>query len=179
MCIRDSSVADDEIKFGYAVTGTVHPARVTANAGAMPGDALVFTKRLGTGVIGTALTVSYTHLILDGSRQKPHPIRFDFERDAAGERHLPRMANQAEAGDVGAAVDGEPQHFLRRAPVQGEHLAHRFLDVVRLRQTALQCGPDHAGAEALGEDQRVARHRACVGGDLSLIHIYLDRKSVV
>ena len=49
------SVADDEIKFGYAVTGTVHPARIAANAGAMPGDALVFTKRLGTGVIGTAL----------------------------------------------------------------------------------------------------------------------------
>jgi len=49
------SVADDEIKFGYAVTGTVHPRRVKANAGAMPGDALVFTKRLGTGVISTAL----------------------------------------------------------------------------------------------------------------------------
>jgi selenide,water dikinase len=49
------SVADDEIKFGYAVTGTVHPARVKANAGARPGDALVFTKRLGTGVIATAL----------------------------------------------------------------------------------------------------------------------------
>jgi selenide,water dikinase len=49
------SVADEEIKFGYAVTGTIHPARVKANAGAMPGDALVFTKRLGTGVISTAL----------------------------------------------------------------------------------------------------------------------------
>ena len=49
------SVADDEIKFGYAVTGTVHPARVVTNAGARPGDALVFTKRLGTGVIATAL----------------------------------------------------------------------------------------------------------------------------
>jgi selenide, water dikinase len=49
------SVADDEIKFGYAVTGTVHPGRVMANAGARAGDALVFTKRLGTGVIGTAL----------------------------------------------------------------------------------------------------------------------------
>ena len=49
------SVADDEIKFGYAVTGTVHPDRVKANAGARPGDVLVFTKRLGTGVIGTAL----------------------------------------------------------------------------------------------------------------------------
>jgi selenide,water dikinase len=49
------SVADDEIKFGYSVTGTVHPARVKANAGARAGDALVFTKRIGTGVIGTAL----------------------------------------------------------------------------------------------------------------------------
>ena len=49
------SVADDEIKFGYAVTGTVHPDRVKANAGARAGDALVFTKRLGTGIIGTAL----------------------------------------------------------------------------------------------------------------------------
>jgi selenide,water dikinase len=49
------SVADDEMKFGYSVTGTVHPARIKANAGAMSGDALVFTKRIGTGVIGTAL----------------------------------------------------------------------------------------------------------------------------
>lgn len=49
------SVADDEIKFGYSVTGTVHPDRVKANSGARAGDALVFTKRIGTGVIGTAL----------------------------------------------------------------------------------------------------------------------------
>jgi len=49
------SIADDEIKFGYAVSGTIHPARVKANAGARAGDALVFTKRLGTGVISTAL----------------------------------------------------------------------------------------------------------------------------
>jgi len=49
------SVSDDEIKFGYAVTGTVHPERVKANGGARAGDALVFTKRIGTGVIGTAL----------------------------------------------------------------------------------------------------------------------------
>jgi selenide, water dikinase len=49
------SIADDEIKFGYAVTGTVHPDRVVANSGARPGDALVFTKRLGTGVIATAV----------------------------------------------------------------------------------------------------------------------------
>src|SRR5271170_1611153 len=49
------SVKDDEVKFGYAVTGTIHPDRVKTNAGARPGDALVFTKRIGTGVISTAL----------------------------------------------------------------------------------------------------------------------------
>ncbi len=49
------SVNDDEIKFGYSVTGTIHPARILANAGARLGDALMFTKQLGTGVIGTAL----------------------------------------------------------------------------------------------------------------------------
>ena len=49
------SVADAEIKFGYAVTGVVHPERVLTNARAQPGDALVLTKRLGTGIIATAL----------------------------------------------------------------------------------------------------------------------------
>jgi selenide,water dikinase len=49
------SVNDPEIKFGYAVTGTIHPGRIKANSGAIPGDELVFTKALGTGVIGTAL----------------------------------------------------------------------------------------------------------------------------
>jgi len=48
------SVNDEEIKFGFAVTGTVHPDRITTNTGARAGDALVFTKRLGTGVISTA-----------------------------------------------------------------------------------------------------------------------------
>jgi selenide,water dikinase len=49
------SIADEEIKFGYAVTGTIDPRRVKPNSGAVAGDALVFTKRLGTGVISTAL----------------------------------------------------------------------------------------------------------------------------
>jgi len=49
------SIRDPEIKFGYSVTGTVHPRRVLTNAGAKAGDALVFTKAIGTGVISTAI----------------------------------------------------------------------------------------------------------------------------
>ena len=55
MVLGGHSVSDDEIKFGYAVTGIVHPEHVKTNAGARPGDALVLTKPLGTGVISTAL----------------------------------------------------------------------------------------------------------------------------
>src|SRR5664279_3010823 len=53
--IGGHSIRDEETKFGYAVTGVVHPKKVLANVGAKPGDALLFTKALGTGVISTAI----------------------------------------------------------------------------------------------------------------------------
>jgi selenide,water dikinase len=49
------SIRDDELKFGYAVTGVIHPGKIWRNVGARPGDALVLTKPIGTGVISTAL----------------------------------------------------------------------------------------------------------------------------
>ncbi len=49
------TVRDPEIKFGYAITGLVDPERILTNSGAEPGDVLVLTKALGTGVIATAL----------------------------------------------------------------------------------------------------------------------------
>jgi selenide,water dikinase len=59
--IGGHSVSDDEIKFGYAVTGLVHPGRIWTNAAAQPGDVLVLTKPLGTGVLGTALKGGLAH----------------------------------------------------------------------------------------------------------------------
>jgi selenide,water dikinase len=53
--IGGHSIRDEETKFGYSVTGLIHPTKVLANAGAQPGDALVLTKALGTGVISTAI----------------------------------------------------------------------------------------------------------------------------
>ncbi len=49
------TVRDNEIKFGYAITGAVDPHRILSNAGARPGDILFLTKPVGTGVIGTAI----------------------------------------------------------------------------------------------------------------------------
>jgi len=49
------SVEDQEPKYGLSVMGTVHPDRVLANCGARPGDVLVLTKPLGTGILNTAM----------------------------------------------------------------------------------------------------------------------------
>ena len=53
--IGGHSIRDEETKFGYSVTGLIHPKRIFANEGAKPGDRLLFTKSLGTGVISTAI----------------------------------------------------------------------------------------------------------------------------
>ena len=53
--IGGHSIRDEETKFGYSVTGVVDPQKVLTNAGAKAGDALLFTKGIGTGVISTAI----------------------------------------------------------------------------------------------------------------------------
>ncbi|MEA3246574.1 MAG: selenide, water dikinase SelD [Gemmatimonadota bacterium] len=75
------SIQDDELKYGLAVTGTVHPGRILTNAAAAVGDVLVLTKPVGTGILSTAakrgilpeaeraaLTASMTTLNRDASR---------------------------------------------------------------------------------------------------------------
>ena len=53
--IGGHSVDNEQIMFGYAVTGTIDPRKVARNAGARPGDLLILTKPIGTGVISTGI----------------------------------------------------------------------------------------------------------------------------
>ena len=55
LLVGGHSVKDDETKYGLAVTGVIHPDRVLLNNGAKPGDSLILTKPLGTGIASTAL----------------------------------------------------------------------------------------------------------------------------
>jgi len=90
------TVQDPEIKFGYAVTGAVDPARVFSNAGARVGDTLFLTKPLGTGIVGTAIKHA----------RAPHAL---IEEAAASMRTLNRAAAEAlsavPAGCVHACTD--------------------------------------------------------------------------
>ena len=51
------SINDEEVKFGFAITGVVKPDEIVTNAGAQPGDALILTKRIGTGIVAFAAQI--------------------------------------------------------------------------------------------------------------------------
>jgi selenide, water dikinase len=118
------SVADEEIKFGYAVTGTVHPARVKANADARAGDALVFTKRLGTGVIATALKrglaaaehveASVRSMLTLNRRACEEMLRFDVHgcTDVTGFGLAGHAREMAVASQVTLEIDVDQVRFL-------------------------------------------------------------------
>src|SRR3974377_1017241 len=53
--IGGHSIRDEETKFGYSITGVIHPKKIYQNIGARLGDALILPKALGTGVISTAI----------------------------------------------------------------------------------------------------------------------------
>ena len=64
------SVDNEQIMFGYSVTGVIHPDKVARNSGARPGDALILTKAIGTGVISTGIKFGkVSHVITAASVQ--------------------------------------------------------------------------------------------------------------
>src|ERR1017187_2120319 len=122
------SVADDEIKFGYAVTGAIHPDRVKANAGARAGDALMFTKRLGTGVISTALKrgiaspehveAAIASMLLLNRRACEEMLRFDTHgcTDVTGFGLLGHAREMALASGVTLEIDACRVRWITPAP---------------------------------------------------------------
>jgi selenide,water dikinase len=90
------TVTDQEIKFGYAVTGEIDPARVLTNAGARKGDALLLTKPLGTGIIATAVKFGRA---TDRQVERAVESMTTLNRDAAA------VARSLPAGMVSACTD--------------------------------------------------------------------------
>ena len=89
------SIRDEETKFGYSVTGLIHPKKVLANKGAQPGDHLLLTKALGTGVISTAI-----------KKGTAHPDWIDAA--VRSMTMLNKAAAEVIANHVGTAAPGRP-----------------------------------------------------------------------
>jgi selenide, water dikinase len=118
------SVADDEVKFGYAVTGTVHPEHIKTNSGARKGDVLVLTKRIGTGVVATALkhgiatesdVQAATNSMLTLNRRACEMmLRFDVHgcTDVTGFGLLGHAREMAMASKVSLEIETDAVRFL-------------------------------------------------------------------
>jgi len=78
------SVRDDDLKFGYAVTGIIDPRKIWRNVGALPGDVLILTKPIGTGVISTALKAEEAP---DGSVEAANQSMTRLNRETAEVLH--------------------------------------------------------------------------------------------
>ena len=102
------SIKDEEVKFGYAITGTIRPADVKQNRGARPGDRIFLTKPLGTGLITTAL-----------------------KNDAASAEHLAGAVRSMTALNREAAAIAQRHNAHTMTDVTGFGLIGHSLEVAR------------------------------------------------
>jgi len=130
------SVEDDEFKYGLSVTGKVHPDKVLTNRGAEPGDALILTKPLGTGIINTAIkgNVASEELI-----NKVVRIMSSLNKEAADEFddfHISACTDVTGFGFIGHAcemIDGNSvglRILIDRVPVIKEAIDFAGMGIV-------------------------------------------------
>jgi selenide,water dikinase len=154
------TIIDEELKFGLSVTGSVHPDRLLTNAAATPGDRLVLTKPLGTGLVATAVKRGTA---IAGAEAAMIASMITLNRDAA--RAAVDLGARCATDVTGFGLLG---HALRVAKASGVSLTIRPRDVPLLpgAADALAAGVRTGGAErndAYVADQ-VAWHR--MDGDI-------------
>lgn len=118
------SIDDSDPKFGFAITGTVHPDRVMTNGGARPGDRLMLTKALGTGVIATAIkegvappssgeaAIASMRRLNASASAAAVAAGIRAGTDVTGFGLLGHLAEMLRASDVSAVIDVEAVPFL-------------------------------------------------------------------
>jgi len=122
------SIIDEEIKFGMAVTGVIHPDKILRNVGVQEGDALILTKPLGTGIITTALkkgkaseesvneaVQSMTTLNATAAQvARKHPVHACS--DVTGFGILGHTLEMASGSDVTLVIESAKMPLLRGTP---------------------------------------------------------------
>lgn len=121
------SIADDSVKYGLSVTGVVHPERIYPNNHGQPGDVLILTKKLGTGIICTANRIG-------------EASRAAMEEAVASMTALNRRASEICRGfDIHACTDVTGFGFLGHLHemMDGRHSCEIYADRVPVMQEAL------------------------------------------
>lgn len=125
--IGGHSIEDPELKYGLSVTGIVHPEKFLTNAGAKPGDFLILTKPLGTGILATALkagelnektTGRITALMVTlnkGAAEATAAVGVNACTDVTGFGLLGHCLEMARASNVGIRINAPKVPFIPEA----------------------------------------------------------------
>lgn len=116
------SVEDAEIKYGLAVSGTIDPDRIATNTGLAPGDRLVLTKPLGTGILATALKARWQGF----ERCEELLVTWAARLNAAGGRVIRDLGLRAATDVTGFGLGG---HLLEMAHASNVSIRLRTRDI--------------------------------------------------
>ncbi len=153
------TVQDAEPKYGLCVTGLVHPGHIATKGGAQPGDALILTKRLGTGLISTAAKDGKCDpAVLAGaiaSMARPN-------RDAA---HIMMEVGLHAATDItGYALLGHALEMAERSPA-GLRIR---VEALPLLDGALECARNGGASGGTGRNRSYLRNKVRLPANLTL-----------
>ena len=136
--IGGHSIRNDDIQFGYSVTGLIHPQRVLRNVGARTGDVLLLTKALGTGVLSTALKKDHAaaeHLqaavasMSELNRAASECLQ-EFQKKASAAQPVHAVTDITGFGLLGHAREmalGDPAHQVEPVSFEIDHSTLRYL----------------------------------------------------
>lgn len=158
------SIRDDDLKFGYAVTGTVDPRRVWRNVGARPGDVLLLTKPIGTGVIATALkqekaeaawVAAATANMLQLNRAAAEAlaeVETDYLRRNPDALRSAKAPERRERVSISLVAESPAELTAARSVIHAVTDVTGFGLLGHAREMAL--GPSNAGVPPVNSDQR-------------------------
>jgi selenide, water dikinase len=136
LLVGGHSVDDNEIKYGLSVTGTVHPNKVLKNIGSRPGDVVILTKPLGTGIISTTIKAGMVDKNVEKKviksmkalNRKPAELMVGLPvhacTDVTGFGLLGHACEMIEGSDVGMRI------FASRVPVFAKALEYARMGLI-------------------------------------------------
>jgi len=161
------SVDNEQIMFGYSVTGVIDPNHIATNAGARPGDAIILTKPIGTGVISTGIkkakaspevvAESIATMLTPGKYAAEAIAKFDVKgaTDVTGFSLMGHAWELACASSVTIEIDSAHVPLINGA--------------LELARSGMMTGADKTNREYVGEDVSIADDI-----DPSLIKLFFD-----
>ncbi len=158
------TVEDDEPKYGMAVTGTVNPQHIVTNAGARPGDVVVLTKPIGTGILASALKKG----AIDATQIAP-AVRWMTQLNDAASRAMVRAGAHAATDVTGFGLLGHANEMAHASGVR-LRISAALVPIYELARDMLALGIAPGGSRKNAEEHaRFTTYENGVPDDIRLL----------